>query len=115
MKRTTLGMLALLLLSGAAAVAQDKPASSQDHPAAFSAKPLNVSGKVSSDGKILLTDIDTQWSISNPDALKGHEGHLVRVKCYVDTEKNSVKVLSVKRADSEASYAAQHSDSAFRR
>jgi hypothetical protein len=68
------------------------------------------------DGKTLLTDIDSIWSVSNRQALKGHEGRIVRVKCFVDTEKNSIQILSVKRDDSESNYTAvRYSDSAFRR
>lgn len=107
---------AMMLVISGAIIAQDKPApTAQEHPTAFVAKPLTVSGKVSNDGKSLLTDIDTEWTVSNADALKGHEGRLVRVKCFVDTEKNMIKVLSVRRDDSDSNYAARHTDSAFRR
>jgi hypothetical protein len=82
--------------------------------AAFSAKPLTVSGKVSADGKTFLTDIDSEWLVSNADVLKGHEGRAVRVKCYVDTEKSSMKILSVKR-DDESNYAARNTFSAVGR
>lgn len=74
-----------------------------------------VSGKVSADGKTFLTDIDSEWQVSNADALKGHEGRLVRVRCYVDTEKSSIKILSVKGDDNDSNYAARNTDSAFRR
>jgi hypothetical protein len=78
-------------------MAQDrvKPADTSNSWAA-GAKPLTVSGKVSSDGKTFLTDIDTEWSVSNADALKGYEGRLTTVKCYVDPERNRIHVLSVK-------------------
>jgi len=44
--------------------------------------------------------------------LKGREGRLVTIKCYVDPDKNRIHVLSVK---TDAQYTALHSDSAFRR
>jgi len=78
-------------------------------------KSLTVSGKVSVDGRTLLTDIDSEWSISNSEALKGREGTLVTVKCYVDTERSQMRVLSVRSAQPEAKYAARAGDSAFRR
>ena len=81
---------------------------------AMSSKPLMVSGRVSPDGKTLLTDIDSEWTISNPDALKGHEGLRVMVKCYVDTEKSRIQILRVKKEE-DFKYAAKHDDSAFRR
>ena len=100
----------------ASAFSQEKVLTSQpEQAAAFSPKPLTVSGKVSTDGKTFLTDIDSEWMVSNADALKGHEGHMVRVKCYVDTEKNSMKILSVKREDSQSNYAARNTFSAVGR
>lgn len=78
---------------------------------AASTKALTVSGKVSDDGKRFITDIDTEWTINNPESLKSHEGHLVTIKCYVDSDKDRIQVLSVKSPQ----YAAMHSDSAFRR
>lgn len=111
MKSTILLALAVVLFASLPAIAQGKPEST---PA--STKPLVVSGRVSTDGKTLLTDIDSTWSVSNREALKGHEGRMVHVKCFVDTEKNTIKILSVKRDDSESNYTAvRYSDSAFRR
>ncbi|HKH99054.1 MAG TPA: hypothetical protein VJ999_08100 [Candidatus Sulfotelmatobacter sp.] len=106
-------LVTVLLITGAA-FAQEK-AGKQESATAASAKPLTVSGRVSTDGKTLLTDIDSEWAVDNTEVLKGQEGRRVTVKCYVDTEKNRIQILSVKRADSEANYAASHSDSAFRR
>ncbi|HEY1679471.1 MAG TPA: hypothetical protein VGG04_17275 [Candidatus Sulfotelmatobacter sp.] len=83
---------------------------------AASAKPLVVSGRVSKDGSMLLTDIDSAWSITNRETLKGLEGLLVRVKCFVDTEKNTIQVLSIRKETNELNYSSvRYSDSAFRR
>jgi hypothetical protein len=112
--KTAFWASALLLLVSGSLIAQDK-AAPKDSPSVTSAKPLVVAGKVSEDGKMLLTDIETEWSVGNAEALKGYEGRLVRVKCYVDTERNKIHILSVKQ-DNGASYVtARHSDSAFRR
>jgi hypothetical protein len=70
-----------------------------------------VSGKLSDDGKRFTTDIDTEWAINNPDSLKGREGRLVTIKCYVDSDKDRIQVLSVKTPP----YSATYRDSAFRR
>jgi hypothetical protein len=127
MKRSILATLAMAVAISGCALAQDQgrdrdkdkqdrsAATQSDRAAAFSAKSLTVSGKVSPDGKTFLTDIDSEWQVSNADALKGHEGRLVRVKCYVDTEKNSMKILSVKRDENDSNYAARNTVSAFRR
>jgi hypothetical protein len=114
MRRPVLFAIAALAMC-ASALAQDNAVASQPQPATFLAKPLMVSGKVSLDGKKLLTDIDSEWTVSNADALKGHEGSVVRVKCYVDTEKSSIKILSIKREGDDSSYAARNTFSAVGR
>ena len=83
--------------------------------AGMSSKPLVVSGRVSRDGKTLLTDIDSEWTITDPASLKGNEGRRVTAKCYVDTEKSRIHILRVKKEEDEMKYAARHDDSAFRR
>jgi hypothetical protein len=55
-------------------------------------------------------------SITNRETLKGLEGLLVRVKCFVDTEKNTIQVLSIRKETNELNYSSvRYSDSAFRR
>jgi hypothetical protein len=111
--RTSVLVAVAAMLICTSALSQEKAIVTQPQQATvFSPKPFTVSGKVSVDGKTLLTDIDTEWIVSNADALKGHEGHMVRVKCYVDTEKNSIKILSVKRENDESNYAARNTFSA---
>jgi hypothetical protein len=106
-------LTAALLLLASPLVAQEQ---AKTTPAAASAKALVVSGKVSDDGKTLLTDIDSEWGVSNSEMLKGLEGRLVRVKCYVDSAANKIRVLSVKKEDGGSKYAAaRQADSAFRR
>lgn len=117
MKTSILIVLAIASLIPSA-LAQDRTDYSDQAPHAatgMSSKPLMVSGKVSPDGKALLGDIDSEWIIDNPEALKGQEGRRVTVKCYVDTEKSRLKILRVKKEDAERKYAAKHDDSAFRR
>jgi len=112
-------LVVLALASLTAAVAQNKSDTNSNGQgryvdAAMSSKPLMVSGRVSPDGKTLLTDIDSEWAVSNPEALKGHEGLRVMVKCYVDTEKSRIQILRVKKEE-DLKYAVKHDDSAFRR
>jgi hypothetical protein len=78
-------------------------------------KVLRVRGIVSDDGKMLITDIGSEWSVSNVSVLKGQEGRAVTVKCFVDTERSLIQVLSFRREDGDSRYAAKYSDSAFRR
>ena len=118
MKTSIFVVLAIASLT-AGALAQDQAGTNSNQAthagSAMSSKPLVVSGKVSSDGKSLLTDIDSEWAVSNPEVLKGHEGRRVTVRCYVDTEQSRIQVLRVKKEDSELKYAVKHDDSAFRR
>jgi hypothetical protein len=60
-------------------------------------KVVTLSGKISDDGKTLVSDKDNKsWTISNPDAVKGHEGHEVKVKVHEDADKNEIHIVSVK-------------------
>lgn len=62
----------------------------------MSKKAVSVSGKVSADGKMFMSDVDNKnWMISNPEAVKGHEGHHVTVKAGADAAKNEIHVTSV--------------------
>jgi hypothetical protein len=62
-------------------------------------KAVSVTGKISDDGKMFTSDKDNKsWTISNPEAVKGHEGHHVTVKANVDAGKNEIHVTSLKMA-----------------
>jgi len=118
-KQTSFGMLAFVLVLLGVATAQDKakPGVDPDHMQASvpSHKMLTISGKVSDDGKTFITDIDSEWALSNAEALKGREGARVTVKCYIDADRDTLHVLSVKSEQVELKYAAKRGDSAFRR
>lgn len=119
MKRSIFGTILLVLMTSGIALTQDQPQSASLTPASSVARPagksLTVFGKVSGDGRSLVTDIDTEWTISNPEILKGREATLVTVKCYVDPERNQLRVLSVKTAQPEFKFVSRSGDSAFRR
>ena len=62
-----------------------------------SAKAVKVTGKISDDGKMFVNDKDGKsWTISNPDAVKGHEGHHVTLTAHVYADKNEVHVMALK-------------------
>jgi uncharacterized protein YdeI (BOF family) len=63
----------------------------------------HVMGKISDDGKTLTDKSGQSWTIDNPDAVKGHEGHEVTLRGHVDTAANSIHVTSVKMAGERAS------------
>jgi hypothetical protein len=62
-------------------------------------KGVTLSGMVSDDGKMLMSDSDHKnWMISNPEAVKGHERHRVTVRASVGATMNEVHVTSVSMA-----------------
>src|SRR5438093_5167960 len=68
------------------------------------AKLSRLKGKISDDGKSFTSDKDGKsWTIENPDAVKGHEGHDVKVRAHVDVANNSIHVMSLKMAGERAS------------
>ena len=68
----------------------------------MSKKAVSVSGKVSDDGKMFVSDKDNKtWTISNPEALKGHEGHHLTVKAQIDAAKDEIHVTTVKMAEGQ--------------
>ncbi len=99
MKKLMIISFALALLMSAVAVAQygaQQPDTSKSNTAM---KAASVTGKISEDGKMFVSDKDGKsWTISNPDAVKGHEGHHVTLQAHVDADKNEVQVVSLKMA-----------------
>jgi hypothetical protein len=84
-------------------VKQDSMTSSPSSTSSISTNPMSISGKVCDDGKTFVSESDSKsWTVSNPEALKGHEGHQVTVSANVNADKNEIQVLSVKmiKADS---------------
>jgi hypothetical protein len=98
MKKVLL-MLALgALLIPAAALAQDSMKPSPDQAKA-AGKAVHITGKISDDGKSFTNDKDGKsWTIDNPDAVKGHEGHHVVLTAQPDASAGSVHVMSLKMA-----------------
>jgi pentapeptide MXKDX repeat protein len=61
--------------------------------------PIDVKGKISADGTMFVADKDGKsWTIVNPDAVKGHEGHHVILNAHVYPDKMQVHVMSLKMA-----------------
>jgi hypothetical protein len=61
--------------------------------------PIDVKGKISADGKMFVSDKDGKsWTIINPEAVKGHEGHHVILNAHVYADKMQVHVMSLKMA-----------------
>jgi hypothetical protein len=104
MKKLLLTTLLFLLLAFVAVQAQDHPRPISGEGAAVrqvAAKSVMISGRVSNDGHRFSVDSDNELDVSNAKALKGHEGSLVTVKCYVDSILNRIEIVSVNRVQPE--------------
>ena len=66
-------------------------------------KAVTLSGKISDDGKTLVSGKDNKnWTSSNPDAVKGHEVHELKVKVHEDADKNEIQIVSLgKKSESK--------------
>jgi hypothetical protein len=98
MKKLMAICFALSLLGSGVASAQDTM--KDDHKKAdASKKATKVTGKLGGDGKTFVGDTDSKsWTVTNPDAVKGHEGHHVVLTAHVDADKGEIKVVSLKMA-----------------
>jgi pentapeptide MXKDX repeat protein len=89
---------ALALLTVGVASAQDNM-HNDNMKSDASTKAVHVTGKVSDDGKTFVGDKDGKsWTIDNPEAVKGHEGHHVTLTAQCNTDKSEVHVMSLKMA-----------------
>ena len=92
--------LALAILTLGVAVAQDTMKNDNmknDNMGKDASKTTKVAGKISADGKTFVSDSDGKsWTITNPEAVKGHEGHHVTLTAHVYADKMEVHVMSLK-------------------
>ena len=98
MKKLMIILFAFGLLTSLSLAAQDTM--KQDNTkASTTTKAASLTGKISDDGKTFVSDKDGKsWSIDNPDAVKGHEGHHVTLKAHVSADAGTVNVVSLKMA-----------------
>jgi hypothetical protein len=103
MKRVLLSMVAAVVALTFSAFAQSASQSSTDQSAgtpketkAAKAPLKTIAGTISDDGKSFTADKGKkQWTIQNPDDVKGHEGHHVKLQAHVYADKNEVHVMKV--------------------
>jgi uncharacterized protein YdeI (BOF family) len=89
---------------------QDKKvakAEKKEAKAAEKGKDMRLTGWIKDEGgkTVFENDKDKQtWTISNPDAVKGHEGHHVKIKAKLDEANHSLTVdkLTMMRASKQA-------------
>jgi pentapeptide MXKDX repeat protein len=99
MKKLIVFCFAMALLTAGIASAQDTMQNDSMKKDSTMAKSTQVTGKISADGKTFVSDSDSKsWTIANPDAIKGHEGHHVTLTAHVNADKNTVWVKSLTMA-----------------
>ena len=101
MKKLLLFLLTFsVMMIGVAAIAQDNMGQGSAPAKAAATAPLrHLKGTIKADGDnyTFVSDKDnSSWSIMNPDAVKGHEGHHVEVSAHVYKDKMAIHVMSVK-------------------
>ncbi|HEU4416680.1 MAG TPA: hypothetical protein VFT65_17965 [Candidatus Angelobacter sp.] len=103
MKRVITFVFAFLFAASLGLMAQEPQAKDQsaqkaenkEVKSAQKGKSMSLTGWVKDqDGKtVFINDKDKQaWSISNMDAVKGHEGHHVKVKAMLNADDHSMNV-----------------------
>lgn len=74
---------------------KEEKAEKKEAKAAAKGKDMRLTGWVKEDnGKVVfVNDKDKQsWDIANPDAVKGHEGHHVKVRAKLDEANHSITI-----------------------
>jgi hypothetical protein len=82
--------------------AQDASKATPEKGQAASGPVKSIEGTVKAEGGSLtfVADKDQKsWTVDNPEVLKGHENHHVKVKAHVDADKGSIHITDVKMAE----------------
>lgn len=101
MKKLWVALLALGVLISLSALAQDKMGKDnmgKKDDMAKSAGPAakDVVGTIGKDGKTFTGDKDKKsWKLVNPEAVKGHEGHHVKLNAHFYPDKGEAHVMSL--------------------
>jgi hypothetical protein len=101
MKKLSVALLALVVMISLPALAQydsDKSDTGKKGATKTSAGPKakDVVGTISQDGTTFTSDKDKKdWKLQNPDAVKGHEGHHVKLNAHFYPDKGEAHVMSL--------------------
>jgi opacity protein-like surface antigen len=100
MKALLLAILSLCLALSVVAVSQDAPPNQAPRKiqAAAGGWLTTIMGTIIQDegDKLRFVTDQRAWNVDNPETLKGHEGHYVRVKAHVYPGKDSIHIIEVK-------------------
>ncbi|HVO79779.1 MAG TPA: hypothetical protein VMT28_03555 [Terriglobales bacterium] len=98
MKKLLVGLLAVSVLLGMTAFAQDTMGKTEKKEKAAAAPLKTLKGTIKAEGDkyTFVNDKDQKsWDIMNPEAVKGHEGHHVSLSAHVYADKNAIHVMKV--------------------
>jgi len=97
MKKLMVVLIALSLVIGVSAFAQDTMKADDSKTAAAPLKSIKGTVKADGDKITFVSDKDSKaWDVENPETLKDHVGHHVSVSAHVYADKSSIHVMSVK-------------------
>jgi hypothetical protein len=94
MKYFLLVILSVCLVVSAAALTPDDPHAPDKVQA--SAGLATMMGTVQDGNKLRFVTDQRAWNVDNPEILKGHEGHYVRVTAHLCPSKDSIHITEVK-------------------
>src|SRR2546429_9619136 len=93
MKTFLLAFLALCFAVGMVAVAQDLHNQAPQKHQDAGIRLTSIMGTVRADGEKLTFVTDQRaWNVDNPESLKRHEGHYLRVKAHAYPETDSISI-----------------------
>ena len=97
MKIVFMTCLSLSLASGMIAVAQSPVNQATQEYQAAGSRLSTILGTVRADGQTLTFVTDQRaWNVDNPEILKGHEGHYVRLNAHIYPDKDLIHITEVK-------------------
>lgn len=97
MKKILIMVFSVMVLASLGSWAQTSSQKGDKNSTATSGKTMTITGTVSNDGKMIVSDKDNKnWKVDNPEALKAHEGQHVSVTAKEDPSTDTLHVESVK-------------------
>src|ERR1700746_388850 len=98
MKKLWILVFAVCVTFGMTAMAQDMGKSCDMGKSKMSAPLKTLKGTVKSEGDkvTFVNDADQKsWDVMNPEKLKAHDGHHVKITAHVYEDKSSIQVMTV--------------------
>ena len=98
MKTLLLAILSLCVALSVVALSQEAPNQApRKTQAATGARLTTIMGTIQEDGdKLRFVTDQRAWNVDNPETLKGHEGHYVRVMAHLYPDTDSIHITEVK-------------------